>query len=80
MPVIRNSARAFIAALIVLVIFHAIMSVLGLGVFLANKIEPPSPDRAFQIFVVRLAVDAAVLAAGHWLLRSFGLASRMSMG
>ena len=80
MPVIRNSARAFIAALIVLVIFHGIMSVLGLGVFLANKIEPPSPDRAFQIFVARVAVDAALLAAGHWLLRSFGLATRMVYG
>ena len=80
MPVIRNSARAFIAALIVLVIFHAIMSVLGLGVFLANKIEPPSPDRAFQIFVTRVAIDAALLAAGHWLLRSFGLATRMIYG
>jgi hypothetical protein len=80
MPVIRNSARAFIAALIVLVIFHGIMSVLGLGVFLANRIEPPSPDRAFQIFVTRVAVDAALLAAGHWLLRSFGLATRMAYG
>jgi len=80
MPVIRNSARAFIAALIVLVIFHTIMSVLGLGVFLANKIEPPSPDRAFQIFVARVTVDAALLAAGHWLLRSFGLATRMAYG
>ncbi|ANW01557.1 hypothetical protein [Bradyrhizobium icense] len=80
MPVIRNSARAFIAALIVLVIFHGIMSVLGLGVFLANKLEPPSPDRAFQIFVTRVAVDAVLLAAGHWLLRSFGLATRMVYG
>lgn len=80
MPVIRNSARAFIAALIVLVIFHGIMSVLGLGVFLANKLEPPSPDRAFQIFAARVVVDAVLLAAGHWLLRSFGLATRMAYG
>jgi hypothetical protein len=79
-PVIRNSARAFIAALIVLVIFHGIMSVLGLGVFLANQIEPPSPDRAFQIFATRVAVDGALLAAGHWLLRLFGLATRMVYG
>jgi hypothetical protein len=49
MPVIRNSARAFISALILLVAFHGIMSVLGLGTFLAKNIEPPSPDRAFQI-------------------------------
>ena len=57
-----------------------IVLVLGLGVFLANKIEPPSPDRAFQIFVARVAVDGALLAAGHWLLRSFGLATRMVYG
>jgi hypothetical protein len=80
MPVIRNSARAFITALVVLVIFHGIMSVLGLGEFLANKIEPPSPDRAFQIFVIRVAVDAALLVAGHWLLRSYRLATRMAYG
>ena len=48
MPVIRNSARAFIAALIVLVIFHAIMSVLGLGVFLANKSSRPRRTAHFR--------------------------------
>ena len=80
MPVIRNSARAFIAVLVVLVILHGIMSVLGLSEFLANKLEPPSPDRAFQIFVTRVAVDAALLVAAHWLLRSFRLATRMAYG
>jgi hypothetical protein len=76
MPVVRNSFRAFIAALLVLVAFHGVMSALGLGVFLADKIEPPSPDRALQMFVTRVGLDAGLLAAGHYLLRSYGLATR----
>jgi hypothetical protein len=80
MPVIRNSARAFIAALFAVAAFHGVMSVLGLGVFLAKDIGPPSPDRAFQMFAIRVGIDAALLVAGHWLLRSFGLASRMAYG
>ncbi len=80
MPVIRNSARAFISALLFLVAFHGVMSVLGLGTILAKNVEPPSPDRAFQIFAVRVGIDAALLFAGHWLLRSFGLATRLAYG
>jgi Zn-dependent protease len=80
MPVVRNSARAFISALVVLIGFHAVMSMLGLGTFLARNIEPPSPDRAFEIFAFRLGIDAALLLAGHWLLRSFGLATRLAYG
>jgi hypothetical protein len=80
MPVIRNSARAFIAALIAVAAFHGVMTVLGLGVFLAKDIQPPSPDRALQMFAIRVGIDAALLIAGHWLLRSFGLASRMAYG
>lgn len=80
MPLIRNSARALVAALIVLIAFHGIMAVLGLGTFLARNMEPPSPDQAFQIFTVRVGVDAALLFAGHWLLRSFGLATRLAYG
>lgn len=80
MPVIRNSTRAFIAAVVLLVGFHGVMSVLGLGTFLARNIEPPSPDRAFQIFALRVGIDAALLFAGHWLLRSFGLATRLAYG
>ena len=80
MPVVRNSTRAFIAAVVLLIGFHGVMSVLGLGTFLARNIEPPSPDRAFQIFALRVGIDAALLFAGHWLLRSFGLATRLAYG
>src|SRR5207244_249249 len=76
MPVVRNSFRAFIGALLVLVAFHGVMSALGLGVFLADKIEPPSPDRALQMFVTRVGLDAALLAGGHYALRAYWLATR----
>src|ERR1700752_3519733 len=80
MPVIRNSFRAFIGVLLVLVAFHGVMSALGLGVFIADRIEPPSPDRALQMFATRVGLDAALLAAGHYLLRSYGLATRTAYG
>jgi hypothetical protein len=80
MPVIRNSARAFIAALILVAAFHGVMSVLGLGMSLASNLKPPSPDHAFQMFAIRLGIDAALLIAGHLLLRSFGIATRLAYG
>jgi hypothetical protein len=80
MPVIRNSARAFIAALLLIGAFHGVMSVLGLGTVLARNAEPPSPDRALQIYAMRVGIDAVLLFAGHWLLRSYGLASRLAYG
>jgi hypothetical protein len=80
MPVIRNSIRAFIAALVLLVGFHGVMSVLGLGTLLVNNVEPPSPDHAFQMFAIRVGIDVALLFSGHWLLRSFGFATRLAYG
>ena len=76
MPVVRNSFRAFIPAMLVLVAFHGVMSTLGLGVLIADKIEPPSPDRALLMFVTRVGLDAALLAVGHYMLRSRGQATR----
>jgi hypothetical protein len=80
MPVIRNSARAFIFALLILAAFHGVMSVLGLGTLLTKNVEPPSPDRALQMYAMRVGIDAILLFAGHWLLRSYGLASRLAYG
>jgi hypothetical protein len=80
MPVIRNSARAFISVLLVLAAFHGVMSVLGLGTFLTKNVEPPSPDRALQMYAMRVGIDVVLLFAGHWLLRSYGLASRLAYG
>lgn len=80
MAVVRNSTRAFMAVLVLLALFHGVMVVLGLGTFLADQVEPPSPDRAFQIFILRVGADALCFASGHWLLRSFGIGTRAAYG
>ncbi len=80
MFVIRNSLRAFICALLVFLAYHGVMSSLGLATFLANHAPLPTPDRTFQIFLERVAIDGSLLFAGHWLLRSFGIASRLAYG
>lgn len=77
---IRNSTRAFIGALIVIAVFHGLMTMLGITQFIANKMEPPSPDRAFQFFATRVAIDGALLYIGHWMLRSQGIATRLGYG
>lgn len=80
MAIVQNSARAFIASVIVIAAFHVIMTSIGLGTFIASNSTPPSPDRALQLLALRVTTDAALLFTGHWLLRSFGLASRLAYG
>ncbi|MES2166816.1 MAG: hypothetical protein V4458_07260, partial [Pseudomonadota bacterium] len=80
MSVIRNSTRAFIGALFVLLAYHGVMASLGLATFAANQLPLPSPDRAFQIFAQRIIIDGSLLFTGHWLLRSFGIATRLAYG
>jgi hypothetical protein len=78
--VVRNSTRAFAAVLVLLAGFHGVMAVLGLGAFLAAKLEPPTPDQAFLTFLMRVAVDASALVAGHYLMRAQGWGTRMLYG
>lgn len=80
MSVIRNSTRAFIGALLVILAYHGLMASLGLATFIANQMPLPSPDRAFQIFAQRIVIDGSLLFAGHWLLRSLGIATRLAYG
>jgi hypothetical protein len=79
-PVVRNSIRAFAAVLVLVAAFHGVMAVLGLGAFLAAKLEPPTPDQAFLTFLMRVAVDALALATGHYLMRTQGWGTRMLYG
>ena len=80
MSVIRNSARAFIGALLVILAYHGVMASLGLATFSAHQMPLPSPDQAFQIFARRILIDGSMLFAGHRLLRSFGIATRLAYG
>jgi hypothetical protein len=80
MAVIRSSTRAFMAVVVFLALFHGVILVLGLATFLADQMEPPSPDRAFQIFTLRVGTDAALMVAGHWLMRSLRYSTRAAYG
>lgn len=82
MFVIRNSARAFGGAALALAAYHLIWSSIGLASFTAenSQFSLPVPDKAFIMFVRRIAIDMALLAAGHRLLRSFGITSRFGYG
>jgi hypothetical protein len=80
MSVVRTSTRAFMGVALLLALFHGVMLVLGLATFLADQMEAPSPDRAFQILAAQVGADALLLMVGHSLLRSFGLGSRAAYG
>jgi hypothetical protein len=80
MPLVRNSVRAFIAVVIVVIAYHGLMAALGIAQVLAEKAVPPTPDRALQYVVLRSVIDAVLLCAGQYLLRTQGVASRMGYG
>lgn len=80
MSVVRNSSRAFIAALLIIFAFHGVMTSLGVATFTAYQMPLPSPDQAFQVFARRVLIDGSILFAGHRLLRSFGIATRLAYG
>ncbi len=80
MQLIRNSSRAFIPALLVILAYHGVMSSLGVATFTAQQLPLPSPDQAFNIFARRVLIDASILFAGHRLLRSFGISTRLAYG
>lgn len=75
---IRNSVRAFIAALVPLAVYHGMTMALVLGGFVADRLNLPTPDRTFSIFMLRLAVDASFLFCGHMLLRIFRRPTRVA--
>lgn len=77
---VRNSPRAFISALLVIAAYHAMMTLLGIARFADRPDLLPSPDSAFKIFALRTLLDGALLCAGHWLLRSQSIASRIGYG
>jgi hypothetical protein len=78
MPVIRNSPRAFVIALIPLVLTHAALMANGVAGSTAGGGELPAPDRAFMVFAMRFGIDVMLLWIGHMILRPLGLPARGS--
>jgi hypothetical protein len=80
MPVIRNSPRAFLIALLPLALLHAALMANGVAGSSASGGPLPLPDRAFLVFALRLGIDAVLLWTGHILLRAYGASSRGAYG
>jgi hypothetical protein len=79
MYIVKNSTRALIIALSPLAAVHAILFAMAL---LRTQSTPalldlPSPDRVLVIYVAQLAIDGALLFAGHLLLRECAISSRL---
>lgn len=74
MPVIKNSSRAFLAAFLVLAVYHGLITALHVSALMPKRFI--SPDEATLIFAKRILLDGALLYAGHWALRSFKIARR----
>ena len=77
---IRNSPRAFCFAILPLAVLQAALFASRLAGDMGAGMTVPSPDSALEQFVIRFAIDAAALAAGHLMLRHFGIATRAAYG
>lgn len=79
MYAVKTSPRALLVALLPLAAVHAVLVAMGL---LETQTVPPqaslpSPDKLLAFFVGRLALDAALLFAGHLVLRQRAMAGRL---
>jgi hypothetical protein len=78
MYIVKTSVRAFLFALLPLLFVHGVLFAMAL---LGTQTTPPmiampSPDRAFGMLALRVALDAAGLVAGHFVCRGVGIGSR----
>ena len=81
MYVVKNSPRALLVAMIPLALVHAVLTAMTLLAMQAARPDGvPSPDEVLVFYATRLAIDAALLFAGHQMLRRFAISSRFAYG
>ena len=79
MYVVNNSLRALLVALIPLATVHAVLAAMALlGAQATHPGELPAPDQILMMYVARLAIDGALLFAGHSVLRQRGISGRLA--
>ncbi len=78
MFIVKTSPRAFLYALLPLLIVQGMLFCNGLAGSQASPplFEMPTPDRALALLALRISLDAAALVAGHFIARDFGWGSR----
>src|SRR5687768_17512493 len=79
---IKNSSRALLVALVPLAAVHAVLLAMAL---IATQTSPPlakmpTPDNILIYYLSRVAMDGALLFAGHLLLRQKAISSRGAYG
>ena len=80
MYAVKNSSRALLVAIVPLAAVHAVLLAMAL---LATQTTPaqvnlPAPDKILTLYVGRLALDGALLFAGHLALRHGTICSRLA--
>lgn len=80
MYVVKTSPRALLVALVPLAALHAALFAMAL---LETQVDSPvwslpAPDKVFLVYCRQLAIEAALLFAGHLLLRQRRMCSRMA--
>lgn len=79
MYVIKNSARALLLALIPLAIAEVALLAFALaGGQVLQPADVPQPDQVVVQYAGRMAINAALLFAGHCMLRPFAVSSRIA--
>lgn len=81
MYLVKNSPRALFAALIPLAIVEAVLMVFAIaGGQVTDSAGVPAPDQILVFYVGRMAINAALLFAGHIVLRQWTISSRRAYG
>ncbi|MFT4117107.1 hypothetical protein [Bradyrhizobium sp.] len=81
MYLVKNSPRALLAALIPLAVVEAVLMALAVaGGQVTDPVGVPAPDQILVLYAGRMAMNAALLFAGHLVLRQWAVSSRLAYG
>jgi hypothetical protein len=82
MYAVKNSSRALLLALVPLTAVHAVL--LAMALLVTQTTPPlasmPAPDNILIYYLGRVAMDGALLFAGHLVLRQRAISSRIAYG
>src|ERR1700758_4994335 len=80
MYAVKNSIRALMVAMVPLAVVHAaLFAMLLLGTQTAPLLLAlPSPDHILGLYIIQLSIDAALLFAGHVVLRERAVSGRVA--
>lgn len=79
MHIVKNSPRALFVALIPLALVEAVLLAFALaGAQVTDPVGVPTPDQILVFYAERMALNAGLLFAGHFMLRQWSISSRLA--